>query len=130
MWFQSVVMFSLLLISRICCFNWLRQNLPRSIQLSIGIYANSWCNGIWSCLTLLTVIYSMRSCFTKQEDGHVDEMLIPEADNHLPSYQYKHHVNNYCTVAWYINRVTCIPCYRLRNAFWRYWIPLWTGHMQ
>ena len=45
--------------------------------------------------TLLTVTYSMRSCFTKQEDSHVDEMLIPVTDNQLPSYQDKHHVNNY-----------------------------------
>ena len=37
----------------------------------------------------------MRSCFTKQEDSHVDEMLIPVTDNQLPSYQDKHHVNNY-----------------------------------
>ena len=91
---------------------------------AIHWYAHSWCNGIWSCLPL-------RSCFTKQEDGHVDEMLIPVTDNHLPSYQDKHHVNNYCTVACMVHeQVMCIPCYRLRIAFWLYLIPLWTGHMQ
>ena len=57
-------------------------------------YVHSWCNEIRSCL-LLMVIYSMRSCFTKQEDDNEDEMPILVTDYHLPSYQDKHHVNNY-----------------------------------